>query len=605
MNTKRKPYVIYLFLLIMTSLLYSCGGDSNSSNNNGGGGTDSGNLDVVITVLGAVQGVEVTVGSEIVELIESENLSYRVPNVSSSSQASISAAPESVNCVFEGTNAAQTTVSARMRVVCERQIDIIVSTRVVGGEDVVDSANINLVVIQDGEQTTMPFTSTGTDGEFWIEDALVSFADRMFVTLEADGYVSNVIPIGVSGEVSEVSRTIEMTPTGASTTYDPTTNDIITSDGVSVSISANTIVDSEGNAPAGNLNVIITNLDPSNAAEVLPGNYSYLNESDSETFFEVYGAVDVQIMDNSGNSYQLADGATISLSIPVAVRATDAPATATGYNFNASTGYYEASMTELTEDEDNGVYTTTISQIGTWAAGASYTAVRVTGCIVNANGQRLRDIQVIAQGQDYIGRTITFSDADGNFSVNAKASSQVLVFSRGNGASRTFAVNTGTGNSAMSGCIVVDPNTTAITLSWGENPSDLDSHLWGPNLSGGEFHVDYNSKTQEVGTTTIYLDVDDVTSFGPEVTTIPTFPTDGTYDFYVHLFAGTGSIFSSPTRVSLYTRGQEYIYTPDSIDATRCWYVFSLVVENGEPTVVARNEWVEVTPNCSASAVER
>ena len=58
-----------------------------------------------------------------------------------------------------------------------------------------------------------------------------------------------------------------------------------------------------------------------------------------------------------------------------------------------------------------------------------------------------------------------------------------------------------------------------IVLLWGEEPSDLDSHLWGPTIDGtGKFHIFYGDKTyyefDETGESTIpaFLDLDDTTS---------------------------------------------------------------------------------------------
>lgn len=71
-----------------------------------------------------------------------------------------------------------------------------------------------------------------------------------------------------------------------------------------------------------------------------------------------------------------------------------------------------------------------------------------------------------------------------------------------------------------------------IELTWGEEPRDLDSHLYSPN---GE-HMYYGNKH----ITGADLDVDDVTSYGPENTRI-SFLVEGDTDHYeykVYLFSG-------------------------------------------------------------------
>jgi hypothetical protein len=74
-----------------------------------------------------------------------------------------------------------------------------------------------------------------------------------------------------------------------------------------------------------------------------------------------------------------------------------------------------------------------------------------------------------------------------------------------------------------------------IVLSWGAEPSDLDSHLWLPEETAYEIWF------AETGSLAVcpfaFLDVDDVTSFGPETVTIAQ-RFDGTYRYAIHNFSG-------------------------------------------------------------------
>ncbi len=56
-----------------------------------------------------------------------------------------------------------------------------------------------------------------------------------------------------------------------------------------------------------------------------------------------------------------------------------------------------------------------------------------------------------------------------------------------------------------------------VVLTWGEYPSDLDSHMTGP-MSSDRFHVYYGD--EDSTDSLVNLDVDDVTSYGPETVTI-------------------------------------------------------------------------------------
>src|SRR4029434_6987168 len=72
-------------------------------------------------------------------------------------------------------------------------------------------------------------------------------------------------------------------------------------------------------------------------------------------------------------------------------------------------------------------------------------------------------------------------------------------------------------------------NAATMRLTWGEFPRDIDSHLNTPDGS----HVYYASKGSLTQNPFSSLDVDDVTGFGPEVTTIRR-PKVGIYRFYLH-----------------------------------------------------------------------
>lgn len=86
-----------------------------------------------------------------------------------------------------------------------------------------------------------------------------------------------------------------------------------------------------------------------------------------------------------------------------------------------------------------------------------------------------------------------------------------------------------------------------IVLTWGQNPSDLDSHLYTP--SGA--HIYYASRGSLTGDPYANLDLDDVTSFGPETITIAQ-RQDGEYSYKVYHFAGSGSLATSGATVKVY-----------------------------------------------------
>lgn len=126
-----------------------------------------------------------------------------------------------------------------------------------------------------------------------------------------------------------------------------------------------------------------------------------------------------------------------------------------------------------------------------------------------------------------------------------------------------------------------------VVLTWGENPSDLDSHLTGPSsTTGNRWHVYYSD--QQAGDMCA-LDVDDVSSFGPETVTCPPTVNDtgtvlrpGVYRYSVHHYSGSADIGASGANVRLELgNGQSYTFTPPAasyVGNGDVWTVFELTV---------------------------
>ena len=95
----------------------------------------------------------------------------------------------------------------------------------------------------------------------------------------------------------------------------------------------------------------------------------------------------------------------------------------------------------------------------------------------------------------------------------------------------------------------LDQNQLRIVLTWGDTPSDLDSYLYVRSFTGSTLgYTSYKGETYYSGGTLVAdLDLDDITSFGPETTTIYN-PVDAMYTFYVHDYTNRGN--SSNTALS-------------------------------------------------------
>lgn len=136
-----------------------------------------------------------------------------------------------------------------------------------------------------------------------------------------------------------------------------------------------------------------------------------------------------------------------------------------------------------------------------------------------------------------------------------------------------------------------------VILTWGQNPSDLDSHMTGGTSADSttRWHLYYSNKTAGG---VCKLDVDDTSSYGPETVTCPATGTttslpDGVYRYSVHHYSGSGNIGTSGATVRLeFGNGTVYNYAPPAsgwAGSRDVWTVFELTVSGGSVSVAPVN----------------
>ena len=132
-----------------------------------------------------------------------------------------------------------------------------------------------------------------------------------------------------------------------------------------------------------------------------------------------------------------------------------------------------------------------------------------------------------------------------------------------------------------------DPGEIRMVLNWGEEPSDLDSHLKTPEIEGQTHHISYSNKGSSEQAPYAKLDIDDTSGFGPETFTIKqTF--DGTYVYYIYQYSSGGSLATSNATIKIYNTPEcdgETIFVPNTGEG-RFWYVCDIDGESGEITLV-------------------
>jgi len=115
-----------------------------------------------------------------------------------------------------------------------------------------------------------------------------------------------------------------------------------------------------------------------------------------------------------------------------------------------------------------------------------------------------------------------------------------------------------------------------IRLSWGVDPSDLDSHLVKYVNGNQEYHIYYNTPN---GTNGDNLDRDDTDGYGPETVTIKEINASAKYVYYVYKYAGNGEIKNSGASVKVSYGNSEQTFYPPQKDG-KYWKVFT--IENGK-----------------------
>lgn len=183
-------------------------------------------------------------------------------------------------------------------------------------------------------------------------------------------------------------------------------------------------------------------------------------------------------------------------------------------------------------------------------------------------------------------KTVT-TDSNGEYTVDLNLGNYTVIAEKDgfNSGSFNIVVREGT-TSNQNGTItpISDPSISSndflFTLTWGMNPRDLDSHVEGTLSNGNKFHVYYptSSKIQrDNGEIICELDYDDTDGEGPEHVTLKA-NSSKTYYYYIHLYAGTGTIATSGAKIRV-ERGGEFVRdfnVPSNIGTDRYWNVFAI-----------------------------
>ena len=370
-----------------------------------------------------------------------------------------------------------------------------------------------------------------------------------------------------------------------------------------VTLPANGMVQSNGAAPAGGSGTArLAPINPAQSPGLMPGEFVASLSGGGTAQIESFGAFDMTFTDSAGNALNLASGQQATIRIPVGTRSSNPPATIPLMFFNSTTGLWvQEGTATLQGTPPNQYYEGTVTHFTNWNADQVYNTTNVTVCVRDAANQPVSGARVTSDGIDYSGTGSATTNAQGTAVVPMKRGGEAAFTATvGTQISNTLSVaaaQSGTGSFTLSPCLALASANSGltITLTWGAAPSDLDSHLIGP----GDMHVSYIDQGSLTSAPFASLDVDDITSFGPEVVTV-TRLAPGRYRYFVHNFSGTFSPgqTGSPARVELRTTTETRVFTPPSGEGTNeYWHVFDVVVSSTcALSIQTVNAWMATEP---------
>lgn len=433
-----------------------------------------------------------------------------------------------------------------------------------------------VVLVGDGTATT------DAAGDFTIEE--LKSTSRAMLRVQADGFVDGlVITSLLKGLTTQLP--IQLRPVAVADDLDVATGGVV-SDPAStgqIDLPADGLVTEAGDPVTGTVSVSVTPLDLAQDLTSVQGDFT----DEAGAFLEGFGALVITAEDAGNAAVDLGASVEATVRIPLSTRNTETPpASLNLYVLDESTGRWVSSGTaSLAGTAPSQYYEGNVDRLGVWMVGAAIDpVVYLTGCVKReASSDRVANVRVVAEGISYSGMSSALTDSNGVFKLPIKADATVLVNGqRGNYLTNSFTAGPSGADFSMGECLSLAELSGAprITLTWGVDPLDADSHIWAPDGS----HVFYASKGTLAADPYIKLDVDDITSYGPEVVTITRLMV-GTYTYAVHNFSQdfNPGLTESPVRVELRRGLDLQVFKPDlgmgESSGKDWWSVFTMTVD--------------------------
>ncbi len=475
----------------------------------------------------------------------------------------------------------------------EEEITLTGSVLSYQNDDPIANASVN---IRYGNQRLT--ASTNSEGQFSV--AAFSTDQRITLNADAEGYAEHAVILTSNRPLAD-QLTIRLQENSLNLEFDSTlSQNFALDDLVLLNLPENALVDSNGTLFEGTAKVEINVIDPALDSSTMPGDYQVQPENGNSDILESFGALAVTFQSPAG-PLNLAAGQQATIRIPVSslYDISAAPSTMPLYYFDNDSGFWvEEGSATLVEDAETGqpVYVGQVSHFTVWNADQPLNTVELTGCVFDSTGNPLANIQIISDGRDYIGRSSAYTGNNGCYTIQVRINSDLILYFSGNGESYVLEWNSSTLSVPD---VTLEASAFSAKLTWGANPYDLDAHFITP---AGEVYFS-NSSLQQDGFFAM-LDVDDTSSFGPEVISSSAFNIPGCYEYYVHNYSGTTAwdLSNAKVNISLDNQHKQFLITQadaqssDFQDVDKRWSIFTADVDADlNVTINWRNTLVDNT----------
>jgi len=381
--------------------------------------------------------------------------------------------------------------------------------------------------------------STNESGFFFLE---LEAGQEHLLQVKANGFARTSQRVQAQVGVSSFVE-ISLLPFGKTQTLNATAGGEIETDGTKVSFPAGAL-DAAGNVTA---HLAQLNADERAQLAAFPGGF---RTRDGE-LLESFGALAIEVYDAEGKPVNLKPGANAQVFIPPSSNLSTDNVPLWAYDEETSLWREEGVLTGC---QGASGCTANIPHLSWWNADIVMETSCLTVCATDTHNTPTAGISFEARGVNYNSISTAVSGTDGCACFAVRVNSKVKVVGVTSGGVTDHPAEVDTGNIPLScgsaACQklseplkVAAPKFQAI-LTWGAKPSDLDAHFTGPcphaDCSSERFHVHYSSRGSLSSAPFAYLDTDDTSSYGPEITSLAICAA-GTYRYSVHNYSGESS----------------------------------------------------------------